>query len=154
MSSGIKSTERYSNCSFLKWKKATIEVQKRAREQVKTWKCTKKWPVQNNCLLLFSYFTCTHIKQWTLNSEFIEFEYSPEICHFWGIQVLAKMAFFGNVLDSPDLPTFTSLVCSDSKTRKSQVLQVLCEFGESGEFGKFSKCRLDCFMYIKYVICA
>jgi hypothetical protein len=42
ISSGIKSTERYSNCSFLKWKKATIEVQKRAREQVKTWKCTKK----------------------------------------------------------------------------------------------------------------
>ncbi len=30
------------------------------------------------------------------------------------IRVLAKMAFFRNVPDSPDSPTFASLVCSDS----------------------------------------
>jgi hypothetical protein len=54
------------------------------------------------------------LKQWPLDSEFIEFEYSPEICHFWRIRVLAKMAFFRNVPDSPDSQTFASLVCSDS----------------------------------------
>jgi hypothetical protein len=37
------------------------------------------------------------------------------------------------------------------QTRESQVLQVLREFGESG---KFSECRQDCFIHIKYVICA
>jgi hypothetical protein len=57
---------------------------------------------------------CIYIKQWPLDSEFIEFEYSPEIRHFWQIRVLAKMAFLGNVPDLPDSPTFASLVCSDS----------------------------------------
>jgi hypothetical protein len=38
--------------------------------------------------------TSEFIKQWPLASEFSEFEYSPEIHHFWRIRVLAKMAFF------------------------------------------------------------
>ncbi len=53
-------------------------------------------------------------KEWPLASEFSEFKYSPEICHFWRIQVLAKMAFFGNVSDWPDLPTFAKPCCTDS----------------------------------------
>ncbi len=32
------------------------------------------------------------------------------------IRVLAKMAFFGNVPDSPDSPTFANLFCWDSRT--------------------------------------
>jgi hypothetical protein len=42
-------------------------------------------------------------KQWPLAGEFSEFKYSPEISQFWRIRVLAKMAFFGNVSDSPDI---------------------------------------------------
>ncbi len=57
-------------------------------------------------------FTIT--KQWPLDSEFIKFEYSPEIHHFWRIRVLAKMALFENRSDSPDSSTFANLVCSDS----------------------------------------
>jgi hypothetical protein len=53
-------------------------------------------------------------KQWPLDSEFIEFEYSPEICHFWRIRVLAKMTLFENGSDSLNLSTFANLVCSDS----------------------------------------
>jgi hypothetical protein len=46
---------------------------------------------------------------------FGEFEYSPEICYFWRIRVLAKMALFENRSDSPDSSTFANLVCSDSQ---------------------------------------
>jgi hypothetical protein len=80
-----------------------------------------------------------------------EFEYSPEICHFGQIQVLAKMTFFGNAPDSPDSPTFAKPCCWTRQTRERQVWRVLREFGKSGEFGE---CRLDRFMQIKYVICA
>ena len=38
--------------------------------------------------------------------------------------------------------------------RERQVWQLLHEFSEFGEFGEFSKCRLDRFIHIKYVICA
>jgi hypothetical protein len=41
-------------------------------------------------------------KQWPLAGEFVEFEYSPKIRQFWRIQVLAKMAIFGNLSDLPD----------------------------------------------------
>jgi hypothetical protein len=52
-------------------------------------------------------------KQWPLDSEIDEFEYSPEICHFWQIRVLAKMTLFENGLDSLNSSTFANLVCSD-----------------------------------------
>ncbi len=42
------------------------------------------------------------IKQWPLAGEFVEFEFSPKIRQFWRIRVLAKMAIFGNLSDSPD----------------------------------------------------
>jgi hypothetical protein len=47
-----------------------------------------------------------------------------------------------------------SRVARTRQTRKRRVWQVLCEFSESGKSGKFGECRLDRFMYIKYVICA
>jgi hypothetical protein len=53
-------------------------------------------------------------KQWLLAGEFSEFEYSPEIHHFWRIRVLAKMVFLKNWSDSLNLPSFANLVCSDS----------------------------------------
>jgi hypothetical protein len=121
-------------------------------------------------------------KQWQLAGKFVEFEYSPKICHFWRIQVLAKMVILENWPDSiysptfanlfwPDSihsptftnlfwsdsihsPTFANLVCSDLPDSRMPILQVLCEFGESGKFGEFSECRLDHFKHIKYVICA
>ncbi len=31
-------------------------------------------------------------EKWLLAGEFSEFEYSPEICHFWRVRVLAKTA--------------------------------------------------------------
>jgi hypothetical protein len=107
-------------------------------------------------------------KQWLLAGEFSEFEYSPEIGHFWQIRVLAKMVFLKNWSDSLNSPSFANLVCSDSQdsptfanlisgthqTCKSQVLQVISEFGKFGEFGEFSECRLDRFIHIKYVMCA
>jgi hypothetical protein len=34
------------------------------------------------------------------------------------------------------------------------VWRVLRKFSESGESGEFGECRLDCFIHIKYVICA
>jgi hypothetical protein len=57
---------------------------------------------------------CINIKQWPLDSKFIEFEYSPEIRHFWQIRVLAKMTLFENGSDSLNSSTFANLVCSDS----------------------------------------
>ncbi len=59
-------------------------------------------------------FNCVFCKQWPLDSEFVEVEYSPKICHFCRIRVLAKMAFFENWSDSLNSPTFANLVCSDS----------------------------------------
>jgi hypothetical protein len=56
---------------------------------------------------------CGKTKQWPLASELSKFEYLPEIRQKWQIQVLTKMAFFGNVPDSPDSPTFANLVCSE-----------------------------------------
>ncbi len=53
-------------------------------------------------------------KQWLLAGEFSEFEYSPEICHFWRIRVLAKIVFLKNWSDSLNSPSFANLVCSDS----------------------------------------
>ncbi len=54
------------------------------------------------------------LKQWLLAGKFSEFEYSPEIRHFWQIWVLAKMVFLKNWLDSLNSPSFANLVCSDS----------------------------------------
>jgi hypothetical protein len=54
------------------------------------------------------------IKEWPLARKFSKLEYSPDIHHFWRIQVLAKMAFFRNVSDSPDSPTFAKPCCTDS----------------------------------------
>jgi hypothetical protein len=57
---------------------------------------------------------CYKTKQWRLAGEFSEFEYSPEICHFWRIRVLPKMVFLKNWSDSLNSPSFANLVCSDS----------------------------------------
>ncbi len=56
------------------------------------------------CVDIFDnlFFILIISKQWPLNSEFVEFEYSPKICQFWQIRVLAKMAIFRNLSDSPD----------------------------------------------------
>ena len=53
-------------------------------------------------------------KQWLLAGECSEFEYSPEIRHFWWIRELAKMVFLKNWSDSLNSPSFANLVCSDS----------------------------------------
>jgi hypothetical protein len=53
-------------------------------------------------------------KQWPLASKFSEFKYSPKICRFWRVRVLAKMAIFGNMQDSPDSPTFAEPFTKDS----------------------------------------
>jgi hypothetical protein len=53
-------------------------------------------------------------KQWPLAGEFSEFEYSPKIRRFWRVRVLAKMAIFGNMQDSPDSPTFAKPFTEDS----------------------------------------
>ncbi len=52
-------------------------------------------------------------KQWPLAGEFVEFEYSPKICQFWRIWVLAKMAILENRSDSIHSPTLASLLCPD-----------------------------------------
>jgi hypothetical protein len=52
-------------------------------------------------------------KQWPLDSEFVEFEYSPEIRHFCRIRELAKMVFLENRSDSLNSSTFANLFCSD-----------------------------------------
>jgi hypothetical protein len=53
-------------------------------------------------------------KQWPLAGEFVKFEYSPKICQFWRIRVLAKMAILENRSDSIHSPTLASLLCPDS----------------------------------------
>ncbi len=53
-------------------------------------------------------------KQWPLAGEFVKFEYSPKICHFWRIRVLAKMVILENWPDSIYSPTFANLFWSDS----------------------------------------
>jgi hypothetical protein len=58
--------------------------------------------------------TWLYSKQWLLAGKFSEFEYSPEICHFWRVRVLAKPAIFRNMRDSPDSPTFAKPCCADS----------------------------------------
>ncbi len=125
---------------------------------------------------------CVFFKQWLLDSEFVEFEYSPKIHHFWRIRVLAKMAFSEMCQTrqtrrhspsrvartrqtrrhSPSRVARTwqtrrhspSHVARTRQTRERQVWQVLCKFSESSESGEFGECRLDRFMHIKYVICA
>ncbi len=57
---------------------------------------------------------CVLSKQWPIAGEFSEFEYSPKIRRFWRVRVLAKMAIFGNMQDSPDLPTFAKPFTEDS----------------------------------------
>jgi len=63
-------------------------------------------------------------KQWPLDSKFIEFEYLPEIRHFWQIRVLAKMTLFENGSDSLNSSTFANLVCSDSPDFFCKLLEV------------------------------
>ncbi len=70
--------------------------------------------VIDRLLIFFTLPEYVYTKQWPLDSEFIEFEYSLEICHFWQIRVLAKMTLFENGADSLNLSTFANLVCSDS----------------------------------------
>ena len=60
------------------------------------------------------YYFLGKIKQWPLAGEFVELEYSPKICQFWRIRVLAKMAILENWPDSIHLPTFANLFWSDS----------------------------------------
>jgi hypothetical protein len=57
---------------------------------------------------------CFSIKEWPLASKFSKFEYSPKIRRFWRVGVLAKMAIFGNMPDSPDSPTFAKPFNDDS----------------------------------------
>ena len=103
-----------------------------------------------------------YTKQWPLAGEFVEFEYSPKIHHFWRIQVLAKMVIFENWPDSIHSPTFANLFWSDS-IHSPDICQPLspdsihlrkANLHEFSELGKFSECRLDRFIHIKYVICA
>jgi hypothetical protein len=47
---------------------------------------TRNWSTEKSELLEFEVCCmCITIKQWPPDSEFIEFEYLPEICHFWQI---------------------------------------------------------------------
>ncbi len=138
----------------------------------------------SNFLRVFEIGPCyfkVQFKQWPLAGKFVEFEYSPKIRHFWRIRVLAKMVFLENWSDSLNSPTFANLFCSDSPdsltfakpfcedlpdSRKASLVSLLQiqriwrvwrvyrEFSKFGEFGEFSKCRLDPFIHIKYVICA
>jgi hypothetical protein len=107
------------------------------------------------------------IKQWPLNSEFVEFEYSPkwpfsEMCRTRQTRRHSPSRVARtrqNRRHSPSRVVRTrqtrrhspSRVARTRQTRERRVWQVLCEFSESGEFGE---CRLDRFMHIKYVICA
>jgi hypothetical protein len=69
--------------------------------------------------IIVKYF-CIIIKQWLLAREFSEFEYSPKNIHFWRVLALAKMAFFGNLQDSPDSPTFAKQFWDTRQTRIRQ----------------------------------
>jgi hypothetical protein len=64
-------------------------------------------------MIIFIEF-CVKSKQWPLASEFSEFEYSPKIRRFWRVRVLAKMAIFRNMQDSPYSPTFAEQFTEDS----------------------------------------
>ncbi len=108
------------------------------------------------CLKLSLFVKCLISKQWPLNSEFIEFEYSPkwpfsEMCRTRQTRQHLPAWFALTHQTRRHLPTCFGWT---HQTCKSQVLQVLGEFGESGEFGKFSECRLDRFIHIKHNICA
>jgi hypothetical protein len=71
--------------------------------------------VRKKCHVLFEWpLKRILIKQWPPDSEFIEFEFSPENHHFWRIRVLAKLTLFDNGSDSLNSSTFANLVCSDS----------------------------------------
>ena len=53
-----------------------------------------------NCFTIWNWHLCKKgrlIKQWPLAGEFVEFEYSPKIRHFWRVRVLAKTAIFRNM---------------------------------------------------------
>jgi hypothetical protein len=54
------------------------------------------------------------IKQWLLTHKFSKFKYSPQNRCFWQVGVLAKMAVFRNMQDSPDSPTFAKPFTKDS----------------------------------------
>ena len=53
-------------------------------------------------------------KQWPLAGKFVEFEYSPKICQFWRIRVLAKMTILENRSDSIHSPDICQPFCLDS----------------------------------------
>ncbi len=87
---------------------------------------------------------------------FVEFEYSPK-WSFWKIGWTRYIR-----PHSPTCFAFTRQArwrslnhfARTRQTCERQVWRVLHEFSKFGEFGEFSKCRLDCFIHIKYVICA
>ncbi len=120
------------------------------------------------------------IKQWPLDSKFCKcHEYLREYSRMHFLRVSCwccdspDLPTFAKpcCADSPDSTTFAGCVmrtrrtCRHSpsrvartrQTRERQVWQLLCKFsksGKSGKSGEFGQCRLDRFMYIKYVICA
>jgi hypothetical protein len=69
-------------------------------------------------------------KQWPLAGEFVEFEYSPKICHFWRVRVLAKTAIFRNMRDSPDsnLPKITFHDTRQTRIRQKLYFGILASF--------------------------
>ena len=93
------------------WTFRGMEISSRSQTFQNSWSIFTIWLGRLKVLL---FIRCNIIKEWPLASEFSEFEYSPEIHHFWQIWVLAKMAFSGNVSGSPDSPTFAKPCCTDS----------------------------------------
>ncbi len=73
--------------------------------------------------------------------------------HFGKLAGLDTFADIGHPT-LPGLDTFANHFARTRQTRERQVWQLLHQFSELSEFGEFSKCRLDRFMHIKYVICA
>ncbi len=93
------------------WTFRGMEISSRSQTFQNSWSIFTIWLGR---LKVWLFIRCNIIKEWPLASEFSKFEYSPEIHHFWRIWVLAKMAFSGNVSDSPDSPTFAKPCCTDS----------------------------------------
>ncbi len=75
-----------------------------------------------NGKMFFIETCCTNSKQWPLAGEFVEFEYSPKIRHFWRVRVLAKTAIFRNMRDSPDS---NSPKITFHDTRQTRILKKL-----------------------------
>ncbi len=100
------------------------------------------------CKINFLVFKCIFFKQWPLAGEFVEFEYSPKICHFFVTRSGEFGEYWANFCDS--LRRIWRVL---SQFGEFGEFGKFGEFGEFGEFGKFGEGRLDRFIHKNIFFC-